>query len=52
MLIGSENRLVERCVAVNLGYESVVFESLGGMEIGGRSLLESILSQIDEFSSP
>ena len=36
------NRLAEPCVAINLGNEPVVFESLGGMEVGDHILLESI----------
>ena len=42
------SRRAERCVAANLGYELVVFESLGETEVDGRTLLESVCSQVDE----
>ena len=40
--------ILERCAAVNVGYEPMVFESTGGIEEGGQLLLKSICKLCDE----
>ena len=40
--------VVARCEAVNLGFESIVFESLDDLEQGARDLLVNLYDRIDE----
>ena len=40
--------IVARCVAVDLGFEPIIFENLGGIEQGARDLLVSLCDRIDE----
>ena len=42
--------LGDRCAAANIGYEPVVFESLGDLEKGGEDLLKSIQEEVSELS--
>ena len=41
------NDIGERCVSANLGYEPIVFESFGGIEQGGMTLLSSLCEKVD-----
>ena len=41
--------ILERCAAVNVGYEPMVFESTGSMEEGGQFLLRGICKLCDEL---
>ena len=40
--------LADRYNAANLGYESLVFQNIGGLEKGGYGLLNSIISLVDQ----
>ena len=42
--------IAARCAAVDLGFEPIVFESLGGIEQGARDLLVSLCGRVDERS--
>ncbi len=39
-------RTQELCEAAGIGFEPVVFETAGGLEAGGRKILESILAEV------
>ena len=41
------NDIGERCASANLGYEPIVFESFGGIEQGGMTLLSSLCEKVD-----
>ena len=41
------NDIGERCVSANLGYEPIIFESFGGIEQGGMTLLSSLCEKVD-----
>ena len=36
----------ERCASANLGYEPIIFESFGGIEQGGTTLLSSLCEKM------
>ena len=40
--------IAARCAAVDLGFEPIIFESLGGIEQGARDLLISSCGRVDE----
>ena len=40
--------VVARCETVHLGFEPIIFESLGDLEQGVRDLLANLYDQIDE----
>ena len=40
--------IVTRCEAVNLDFEPIIFERLGGLEQGARDLLVNLYDRIDE----
>ena len=40
--------IAARCAAVDLGFEPIIFESLGGIEQGARDLLVSLCGRVDE----
>ena len=47
-MLSESVEILECCVAMNVGYEPMGFENIGGMEEGGQFLLKSIYNLCDE----
>ena len=46
MTVPTQQNTAVRLAEANLGFEPIVFESTGGLESGGRKVLESMLADV------